>query len=244
MKAGKLFLSAAAWLLLVQSCRGTLNWDIYTDAVIDEAGYMYNRVRIYDMPPDQTTVNMVGGRVDQMETFDTSILNIAGGTTYSLYAGHESFVTISRAKVFHILTWDNATVNFFEGGLATSLSARDSSTVNMAAGATRYLRAGESGTVNLYAGVVSDCLSAWDSGSVNIYGYGFNYDPTGGDWDGGQVTGFYLNGTPFAIDIYDADTFARTNLVPEPGSLILLSLGSLFVGSRKWGRTVQDRKHG
>ena len=78
------------------ACRvwGYPNWDIYTDAVIEE-GDIYNVVRVYDTLPDHTTLNMVGGMVDWIRTHDYSTLNVTGGNVSSLDAMSYSTVNIS-----------------------------------------------------------------------------------------------------------------------------------------------------
>jgi len=225
----------AAWLLLGQACEASLKrWDIYSDVVIDEVGYVYGSVRIYDTPPEQTTVDMVGGRCDEVQVFDASILNITGGTVQSLYLRDRSSANISGGKLRGVFAWDNTRVDFLGDARATSVGASDWATVNMAGGTVKYLGAGGRGTVNLYGGTVSEAVDTWDLGTVNIYGYDFDYDPGGGDYDGGRLTGFYLDGTAFAIDLDGTETITRMNLVPEPASLLLLSLGALF---RRWRTT-------
>jgi len=188
-------------------------------------GEEWANVFIYN---DGTIVNMLGGDVDGIATYDSSMVNVTGGFVSTLDALEFSIANISGGTVGGVMTWDYAITNLYDGGSVFSLSARgQSGVVNMAGGITEYLRAGESGIINLYGGVVTNCLDTWDSATVNIYGYGFNYDPSAGGWDGGQLTGFWLDDSSFAIDLYDPDTYEHINLVPEPCSLILLAFGSL-----------------
>jgi len=211
----------ASWLYAVPVDR------IFTSSGHILPGEEWNRVSIYN---DHTVVNMLGGLVDQMETYDASMLNVADGDISTLYAEDSSTANIFGGSVRGVFTWDYAITNLYDGGIVFSLSSGgESGVVNMTGGITEYLRAGESGTINLYGGVVTNCLNAWDLATINIYGHDFNYDPRAGNWGGGQLTGFWLDDTSFSIDLYDYDTCEHINLIPEPGSLILLALGALLI---------------
>jgi hypothetical protein len=173
---------------------------------------------------------MLGGFVDQMQTNDSSMLNVAGGKIYTIYTRDYSSANIFGGNVSSVMTWDYATTNLYDGGTVFSLGARgQSGVVNMTGGTTEYLRAGESGIINLYGGVVTNFLDAWDFAIVNIYGYGFDYDPYTGKWIGGQLRGFWFDNIAFSIDLYDAHTYEHINLIPEPASLMLFSLGVLLI---------------
>jgi hypothetical protein len=222
----------AAVMLLPLSQVKAIDVDFYSDATIED-GDIYNSVRIYDTPPAHTTVDMLGGLVDQMQTYDSSMLNVTGGEIYSLYAWNDSLANISGGSVRSVSTWDHATTNLYDGGSIFSLGAGISGTINMMGGTTEYLHAGGSCTFNLYGGTVTDSLNAWDFATVNIYGYGFDYDPSAGNRNGGQLTGFWFDNTTFTIDLYNPVTYDHINLVPEPSSLILFALGAFLIRRKK-----------
>ena len=223
-----------AVIMLVPVCQvQAIDVDFYSDATIQD-GDIYDSVRIYDTPPDHTTVDMTGGFVHVLWSYDSSIINMTGGEILTLDAYNTSTANISGGNVRSVFTRDHATTNLYDGGSVFSLgAARQSGVVNMTGGITEYLRAGESGIINLYGGTVNIYLNAWDSAKVNIYGYGFNYDPSAGNWNGGQLTGFWLDDTPFIIDLAGSGTYSHINLVPEPCSLLLLALGCLFLKRKK-----------
>jgi hypothetical protein len=190
-------------------------------------GEEWGNVYIYN---DDTIADMLGGLVDGIGTYDASMVNVIDGSVNTL-EGHEfSTANISGGGVYSVFTWDHAKTNLSDGGSITSLGAGGAfGTVNMTGGITEYLRVGDSGSINLHGGIVSEYLNAWDFATVNIYGYGFNYDPSAGNWNGGQLTGFYLDDTTFTIDLYDAQTYNHINLIPEPATFLLMSLGSLIL---------------
>jgi hypothetical protein len=189
-------------------------------------GEEWSNVYIYN---DDTIVDMLGGLVDSIGAYNASMVNITGGTVYTLDALELSIANISKGSVGIAHAGDHAVVNFSGDASAVRLGAgSDFGTVNMSSGFTQYIGAGDSGTINLYGGVIAENLGAVDSAIVNIYGYG-NYDPTAGNFDGGQLTGFWLDDTPFTIDLYGVETYSHINLVPEPCSLILLAFGGLVM---------------
>lgn len=192
-------------------------------------GEEWNNVYIYN---DDTIVDMLGGDVDEIGSYDTSTINVTGGYVMILSALELSTANVSGGIVAGLESWDYSTVNLLGTGSVFSLNARgEFGTINMTGGTTEYLRASDNSIINLYGGLVTEHLNAWDSSTVNIYGHSFNYNPAGGSWNGGQLTGFYLDDAPFTIDLYDMQTYNHVNLIPEPASLVLLACGALLLRS-------------
>jgi hypothetical protein len=109
--------------------------DFYSDATIQDSD-IYNIVRIYDTPPDTTTVDMLGGSVGSLRTYDSSTANIYGGeisidpqsyntSTVNIYGG--SLICQS------IIVWDSATLNIYGGDLNVGNAPyfSESSTINI-----------------------------------------------------------------------------------------------------------------
>ena len=193
-------------------------------------GEEWNSVYIYN---DDTIVDMLGGFAEGIGTYDASTVNIIGGHVNTLDATEFSTANVSGGEVYGLWAEDSGTVKLFPNGTVFSLGASGSGTTYMTGGTTEYARAGDSSLMHLYGGAISNYLNAWDSATVNIYGYDFNYDPTAGAWNGGQLTGFWLDHAPFTIDLYDAQTYSHITLIPEPNTLIVLALGALFLTRKK-----------
>jgi hypothetical protein len=172
-------------------------------------GEEWGNVYIYN---DDTIVDMLGGLVDGIATYDASTLNITDGSVSTLDALEFSTANVSGGSVYSVSAWDYTTVNLSGDGSITSLGARVSGTINMMGGIAEYLGAIDSGTINIYGGLITESLGAWNNTVVNIYGYDFNYDPTGGSLDGGQLTGFWPDSTVFIIDLYGTETYSHINL--------------------------------
>ena len=72
---------AAAVLLLGGSRAQAMGkrLELRSDAIITEAHDSAN-ISIYDTPPGHTTVDMLGGRISDIITYDASVLNVSGGS--------------------------------------------------------------------------------------------------------------------------------------------------------------------
>jgi len=189
-------------------------------------GEEWNNVYIHN---DDTIVDMLGGAVGEMGTYDASTVNVTAGHVLRLDAREFSTANVSGGEVDMLEAWDSATVKVFPDATLIRLNASGSGTAYMSGGTTKYVGAGDSSIMHLYGGAITDCLGAQDSSRINIYGYGFNYDPLAGSRAGGQLTGFWLDDTPFSIDLYDPETYSHITLIPEPTSLLLLALGGLLL---------------
>jgi hypothetical protein len=72
-------------------------------------------------------------------------------------------------------------------------------------------------------------VDAVDSSTINMYVESYNWNPTGGKWGDGLLTGIWLNTSqPFSIDIIDLQTINHINFVPEPTMVSLFVLGSII----------------
>ncbi|UCG56695.1 MAG: PEP-CTERM sorting domain-containing protein [Phycisphaerales bacterium] len=230
--------------------QASLIWDVYSDAEIGE-GEVYGRVHVYDTPPEHTTLNMLGGNVDLMEVYDSSTVNVSGGEINSLFAEDMSTVSVSGGEVGWIRAQASATVNVsggrqgsidgsgyptinFSGQAATGLVRVSQHTMlNMTGGSMRKVELYDSVIVNLRAGVIPEGIVGFGfDGVVNVYGHDLAKTRSGGQYGHGQVSGFYPDGSAFTVDL-GRELYSRVNLIPEPATLLLLSLGVLIARARK-----------
>jgi len=193
-------------------------------------GEEWENVFIYN---DGTIVNMIGGDVDGIATYDASMVNVTGGHVNTLDSLEFSIANISGGYVYGASAWSHAIINFSGNASAVNIGARDYGTLNMIGGTTNYIGAIDSGILNLHGGLVTDSLGVQDFSIVNIYGYDLVKTSIGGRYGYGRVYGFWLDDTPFTIDLNSSDTYSRINLIPEPSSLIFLTFGSLILKRRR-----------
>ena len=134
MKKTSMMLVAVVMLLLASQVQA-IDVDFYSDTTIED-GDVYDIVSVYDTPPDFTTVDMFGGSVASLRTYDSSKANIYGGqilidpqsrdsSTINIYSGVVICVSM--------IVWDSSTLNIYGGDLNVSDSPyfSESSTVNI-----------------------------------------------------------------------------------------------------------------
>jgi len=206
------------------------NWDIYSDAVIKN-GDVYNIVRVFDSPPENTTVDMTAGWVDSVGTYDESTFNLSGGEINTFNAYESSIVNAFGGLTYGCYAWDTTTVNVSSNADISILRSRGSSVSEVTGGIIDILSASEFGTVNIYNANITDYLAAGNDGTINIFGYDLVKLSTGGGYEEGLVNGFWMDDTPFSIDLNGSETYSRVILheIPEPTTLFLFTIGSLFL---------------
>ncbi len=251
MKA-KLFTIIVAVILFTVSGLYAVPDKIFTSDGIIREGDDYANVYIYDTPPDRTTVSMFGGSASNMLAYDSSILNMTGGTT-EVYARNQSTINLSGGRVPTLVAYDSSNVNVF-GGSAYGLYSYDTGTVNVfdnadldilrargysianvTGGILDLVSASQFGTVNLLGGLVTDNLAAGDSGIINVYGYNLGKSDTGGKFGNGFVWGDWEGGVLFNFDFYGSETYSHVMLyeIPEPCTVLLIAIGSVALRRRR-----------
>jgi hypothetical protein len=193
-------------------------------------GEEWNNVSIYN---DETIVDMLGGDVESIGTYDESTVNVTGGQVNTLGALEFSTANVSGGDVYTLRSWDFSTVNLSGTATVSSLSARSSfGTANIYGGHVVWVSALDSGTVNLYGGVISDYMSAPD-GIINVFGHGLFKTPSGGNYGYGFVNGYWDDNTSFYIDLLSPETYSNVYLIPEPSSFLLLTLGYFLIKRKR-----------
>ena len=184
-----------------------------------------------------STVNLSGGFVGEFITADSSIGNITlDGEARRIVSTASSEINIWAGIHLGLQVKDSSEANIFGGEISDITRVYDSSTINITGGIFSTLEIHSTATANLYGGAL-DTLQVVDDDKadvVNVYGYDLAKTPSGGSNGDGIVTGFWNDGTPFQIDLYNPNTYPHINLVPEPTSLSLLTLTTLaFLIKRK-----------
>lgn len=146
------------------------------------AGYAY---AIF--PMDSSTANMIGGEVGYWNSYSTSHTYIsAGEVLHNLNSYESSIININGGNTSALTAYDSSRVDII-GGDVFSLYAQNSSTVNIMSGNIGYwLKAGDSALLNIYGYnlLASDTGGRWGDGFVT------------GNWeDGTPFTIDLSNGT-------------------------------------------------
>jgi len=156
---------------------------------------------------------------------------IESGDNYEVVnVWNEAIVDMSGGYLARLRTHDFSTINIYDGNVHQGISSLHSSTVNIYGGILTldYLDILYSSMLNIYGGdlLVGNSPGFSESSTVNIYGYDFNYGSN-------RLTGFLSDGSPFIFNELPFDEYSRMNLIPEPVSVLLLSLGIIFLRKRK-----------
>jgi len=202
-----------------------------SDGLIQD-GDVYDKVAVYDTPPNLTTVTMTGGTVNSsVILYDASIFNMTDGFVLQIAALNSGKINIQGGTAARVFALGTGTANVYGGNVGVfGVEAWGSGTVNVYDGSIDYyIAAFESGTINMYGGQIDDFITAGDQSIINFFGYGFTYDPTGGSGSSRPlVSGYWLDGTPFEFHLENTETFDHVRLLPEPQTIYCL-LGGLSI---------------
>ncbi len=135
------------------------------------------------------------------------------------------------AWVLNVTTHNESTFNVYGGMIDGLLTCSDSSFINIDDGDLGTITVEEFGNVDIHSGVIN-ALSA-TGGSINLYAYDITYDPTGGYFGEGELTGrYYKNDNFFAYDLHEG-VYPYITIIPEPATFLLVGLGGLLLRKRK-----------
>jgi hypothetical protein len=186
---------------------------------------------------NNSQINMSGGKVRDLIVANSGFIHLSGGEVGWMYGYDDSQITISGGIIGgELQIWGFATIT---AGLITShIEAFDGSEVLFSGGTVGGdLRARENGSVYVSGGQIEDDLFVFANSIATVEGLNFIIDghPVFGEifnprdqTNYGHLTGFYLNGNPIDINLKMAPG-SSIMLIPEPATLLLISLGFFFV---------------
>jgi hypothetical protein len=168
---------------------------------------------------NQTTVNVLNGGmiIGELDAYNNSCVTMGGGTVTERLETH-----------------GNSHITMTNGSAGNSLWAYDNSQLTMSGGSiNKHLRALDNSNITLIGGVVTEDLSAYDSSTITLYGYDFGtsggLNLVGNKVIGtGILTGKWFDGIGFIIPINANSITANIYAIPEPATLLLLSLGGIL----------------
>ena len=124
--------------------------------------------------------------------------------------------------------FDTTEVFVYEPSEISLLKPFGSSTANVFGGTINSLFTVENSVTNIYEASLN-FVDAIDSSTINMFVESYNWNPTGGTWGDGLLTGIWLNTSqPFSIEIIDLQTINHINFIPEPSTFGLLMTGILI----------------
>lgn len=214
-------------VLAVFVCLGTSHalLNVYEDMSITE-GDVYDSVQVYE----SAVISMTGGDIIGLGAHDFSTVNMSGGHIAVLGSDYES----------------SSMLNLNGQSCVDSALIRGASKLSIYDGNVGSIEMFNSATLRLTGGVISDYLGVvWDECLVHIYGYDFSYEPLGGDYNGGLLTGFWPDSSAFSISLRDfgdpppvlPSDFTYSHIifheVPEPATILLFVLVAVALRRRR-----------
>lgn len=154
-----------------------------------------------------SSTDLRGGIISTGVLYDSSTFNMSSGRIYDLLAYDSTTINVTDGTIeYQPYLYDEVTMNM-SGGSSNSFIVAGSSILNFSGGEVYdRIAVTNSGTVHLSGGVVNH-ICAYESSAVHIYGFGFEYEPTGSEFYSrglyaeGVLTGFWGDGTPFSMDL-------------------------------------------
>jgi len=160
-----------------------------------------------------------GNEYDVVNLYEDATVGMTGGKVqYSLY------------------TKDSSTLNLFDGEVSF-LCVYDSSRLYMYGGQIRRsLALSGSGAASVFGGIIGPEIQIYDSGVLTVHGYAFEWQAFTSLGTEGFLSGNLLDGTPFRAHLRTLpEPFPGSYvvLVPEPGTLLIFSIGGLILLGRR-----------
>jgi len=163
-----------------------------------------------------------GDEYDVVSVLNDATVGMTGGVVWELYATEFSTINVFDGIVRSLYTYDSSNTYVYGGTIDASLCVAGSS------------------TVSLFGGQQFGYVAIFDSGVLKIYGFGFEYEATGPDRRSGILSGYWLDGTPFngmyLRMLPEPFPGSQIILTPEPGTLVILSLGGMILRRRMVSR--------
>lgn len=157
--------------------------------------------------------------------------HLCNATVLTIDSGHYTW-TGASPYYDEVFLLNDASLDFI-GGAMGHLDTWHNSLADIDGGTMHYLCTFDSSVVTLHSGEWDWLVSDNDS-KVYLYAYDVTYDPTGGIYGDGSLTGyFYKDDTVFNFSLLNPGTYSHVEIVPEPGTLLLLGLGFLVIRARK-----------
>lgn len=229
-----------AILLLLSAPSASPAANVITESMTINDGDIYGPLEIRDGTQGQTTVKMNGGSVEDILALDSSRVEVAGGFLTNLAIRSQSSALLRGGEVTILSLGDGADLAMSGGRTFLVFAVNDSASAHVSGGIVQsgvglsgnakldvdggqwegLLHATEDSTLALRNFQTIDGVGLWatDRSRVNLFASSTQFDPVSL-----ALTGTWLDGQPFSIQLHDAETFGHVTIVPEPLTLALFA---------------------
>lgn len=159
---------------------------------------------------NDASADIIGGDIGELYMYDFTESDITGGHIGALLCDDSSYAYIHDSSSISLIRPNHSSVVDIYDGTINDVLAIGSSITNIHGGSLYILDARESSIVNLYTIV-------------------YDFDPSGGFYGAGLLTGEWIgSGASFSIN-FDDGTIDHVNFVPEPATILLFGMGGLIL---------------
>ena len=149
---------------------------------------------------------------------------------------NDATADITGGYIGALQCFDTSLVNVYDVSDIGLLRPNDSSAAIVYGGDINVIFTLGSSDTHIYSGSINE-IDATDLSAVNLYTTDYELDPIGGTFGDGLLTGTWLYGGNFSIDLRSEDTINHLNFVPEPSTMSLFMIGStIFTVIRRKAR--------
>ncbi len=179
------------------------------DTVVNMTGGTVDRV----ITMDDSSFNMTGGTVNGLSAYDTSDPNIIGGIVY-INLNMQSSATISGHATVDVNCHDSSIASISGNTIVNGCRLQNNSALNISGGTFQQGFFGIGNVrINVSGGVINGDVAVdpyfTPKPDINIIGYDLEAKPYGGNWNNGEVTGFWNDDTPFVISLAESYSYSR-----------------------------------
>ncbi len=158
---------------------------------------------------------------------------INDGNNFSLLYvyGNDTVVDMYGGWIGAAIIGDDSSFNFYDGTIDDQLSCGGTSLTKIYGGMIDYMSVGPSAVLDLYGTDYDNSLhTLWSyGGPINLYATDVTFTFGAGTLGADLLEGKYiLTQDYFVWNVYD-DTYKYINVLPEPATLLVFSLGMLFL---------------
>ena len=140
---------------------------------------------------------------------------------------------ISGGWIGILCLYDTCSADIYDGSNVDLIRPYDSSSVDIFGGTIGMIYLWGNSSSNIYSGSLRD-LDAINTSVVKIFSDTYNYNPNGGDFSSGLISGEWLdNSGSFSINLVNPGTYDHIIFVPEPLSFSFLLIGSFYLIRRE-----------
>ena len=185
---------------------------------------------------NSSMLNVTGGTLTELTAYDSSTMNISGGlASGTISADDNATLNITGGNEESVFANGSSTVNFSDA--STGALEAVGGTVNMTSGTVGYAYLG-AGTFNLEGGSITgpeNMQIGYASGTLNVYGSGLSFFPSSappldGSYSVIGISGTLLDGSTLNVNVeYTTSIGYDINLinVPEPSTFVLALIASV-----------------